>query len=442
MEKLTAALWGGFTIALVLICGLYHTIRSGIIQLRLPKLLWDKAAGSPRKNRLGAVTAALAASMGTGNITGCGAAIAAGGPGAVFWMWISAFMGMALGFAENRLGAEYALKYPGISGSPMLYMEKGLGSKTMARLYACCCLAAAFAMGCMSQSWAFGDAFAAWISDPMHNILPGISHMLPPVSRGTALRLMGGLLIAALTAAVIFSPGTVSERVMSVTEKAVPIMGALYAAGCIVLITSSDSSTGEAFGSIITCAFTPKAALGGAAGITVKKAVSVGLRRGVFSNEAGLGSSVLVHSDADFGSPEQTGAWAAFEVFLDTIVCCTLTALALLTSPLYRDHGICSVTDIFTADLGRWGGAFICLCICAFAWAAVIGWCVYGEKCFKYLFPNSSGYLYRLLFCMAAIVGAAITPELIFDISDIFNWLAMMPNLIAVTILSRKLRKR
>lgn len=421
MERLTALLWGSFTIALILICGLYHTLRSGFIQLRLTRLL-----GSPDgsgKNRLGAVTAALAASMGTGNITGCGAAIAAGGPGAVFWMWVSAFLGMALSFSENRLGAEYARKFPSAAKGPMLYIEKGLGIKWLARLYAAGCLAAAFAMGCMSQAWAFAHAFSAGIS--------GEAGGLPE-------RLLGGLVIAALSAAVIFSRSSVSERVMSVTEKAVPIMGILYAVGCVILIIFSGSSLGAALGEIISCAFTPRAALGGAAGITVKKAVSVGLRRGVFSNEAGLGSSVLVHTEADFGTPCQAGAWAAFEVFLDTIVCCTLTALAVLTSPLYRDNGCCLVTEIFSAALGKYGGAFICLCICAFAWAAVIGWCLYGEKCLKYLFPGSKGHIYRLLFCIAACLGGIMSPGIIFDLSDIFNWLAMIPNLIAITVLCGK----
>lgn len=420
MEKITQTLWGSFTIGLILLCGLYCTLRSSFVQLRLPSLLKDKGEG---KNRLKAVTAALAASMGTGNITGCSAAIAAGGAGAVFWMWVSAFLGMALGYTENRLGAEYAEKYPRLPKGPMLYMEKGLGSKGAAKLYAACCLGAAFAMGCMSQSMAFTES----ISSQMNNTISS--------------KIFGGLLIAALTGAVIFSRSSVSEQVMNVTEKAVPLMGLLYAIGCLALIARSQPFVTAAFREIILCAFTPKAAAGGAVGITVKKAVSVGLRRGVFSNEAGLGSSVLVHSEASFGSPEKTGAWAAFEVFLDTIVCCTLTALAVLTSPLYRIKGGCEITEIFHEGLGKGGEIFACLCICAFAWAAVIGWCLYGEKCLKYLFPHSQGKAYRVLFCAAAAIGGIMNAEAAFGIADIFNWCAMIPNLIAVTFLTLKSRE-
>lgn len=412
MEKISQTLWGGFTIGLILICGLYCTVRSGFIQLRLPAVLAEKGEG---KNRLKAVTAALAASMGTGNITGCGAAIAAGGPGAVFWMWISAFLGMALSFTENRIGAEYAEKYPRLPKGPMLYMEKGLGAKWLAKLYAVCCLGVAFAMGCISQSRAFSESI--------------------PAKHGS---LIGSILIAVLTGAVVFSSRSVGERVMSVTEKIVPIMGLIYGLGCIVLILRSENSVIGAFREIILCAFTPRAAFGGAVGVSVKKAVSVGLRRGVFSNEAGLGSSVIVHGEADFGSPRKAGAWAALEVFLDTIVCCTLTALAVLTSPLYRAKGICGVTEIFGNALGKSGEIFACLCICAFAWAAVIGWCLYGEKCLRYLFPNSKGKLYRVLFCAAAAAGGIMNTRAAFGAADIFNWFAMMPNLIAIIALSGK----
>lgn len=428
MEKISQTLWGGFTIGLILLCGLYFTVKNGFVQLRLPLLLSGKASG---KNRLKAVTAALAASMGTGNITGCGAAIAAGGAGAVLWMWVSAFLGMAVSFTENRLGAEYALKYPGLPKGPMLYMEKGLGSKTLGKVYALCCLGVAFAMGCMSQSRAFAESISECFGDMTSG---GSADSFAP-------QLFGGLLIALLTGAVIFSSKSVGERVMSVTEKIVPVMGLLYAGGCIVLIARSQSGVGTAFREIIACGFTPRAAAGGAVGITVKKAVSVGLRRGVFSNEAGMGSSVLVHCDADFGSPEKAGAWAAFEVFLDTIVCCTLTALAVLTSPLYRSKGVCGVTEIFGDSLGKGGEFFACLCICAFAWAAVIGWCLYGEKCLKYLFPHSKGKIYRIAFCISAAAGGILNTGAALGIADIFNWCAMLPNLIVITVLTQYKRQ-
>ncbi|MCM1577363.1 MAG: amino acid carrier protein [Ruminococcus sp.] len=429
MEKLNRLLWGDFTVIVILLIGVFCTVKSGFVQLRLPFLLSDGDNKDKRKGggreRLGAVTAALAASMGTGNITGCGAAVAAGGAGAVFWMWVSAFLGMAVSFTENRLGARFAEKYPRSPKGPMLYMEKGLGSKNTARFYALCCIGVAFAMGCMSQTSAFAQSISS----------------LSGAGNAYILRISAGVIMAAVTGAVIFSGENVCGQVMKVTEKAVPIMGLVYAVCCAVLIARSDIGATEAFGEIIACAFTPKAAAGGAVGITVKKAVSVGLRRGVFSNEAGLGSSVLVHGEADFGSPEKTGAWAAFEVFLDTIVCCTLTALAILTSPLYT-RGTCDITLIFGDSLGRAGELLACLCIFAFAWAAVLGWCLYGEKCLKYLFhgsrrnPGTAGTIYRTAFCAAAVLGGFIASDSAWDIADIFNWGAMAVNLTAVVALT------
>ena len=305
IETANSLLWGRFTVALILCCGIYHTVKSGFIQLKLPKHLFS----SDGKNRLGAVTSALAASLGTGNITGCAAAIAAGGAGAVFWMWLSALGGMALAYSENRIGAEFGEKYPKSARGPMLYIEKGMGTKWLAAAYAVCCLGAAIFMGSMSQSGALSDALSAQTPLP---------------------RYICSLAAAVVTAAVLFSSARAAEGVMKFSARIVPVMGLLYVGGCIGLLIISKCDVSGAFADIFSQAFSLKAAAGGAAGITVKKAVSVGLRRGIFSNEAGMGSSVLVHSEADFGEPQSAGAWAAFEVFLDTIVCCTLTALVII----------------------------------------------------------------------------------------------------------------
>ena len=293
IETANSLLWGRFTVALILCCGIYHTVKSGFIQLKLPKHLFS----SDGKNRLGAVTSALAASLGTGNITGCAAAIAAGGAGAVFWMWLSALGGMALAYSENRIGAEFGEKYPKSARGPMLYIEKGMGAKWLAAAYAVCCLGAAIFMGSMSQSGALSDALSAQTPLP---------------------RYICSLAAAVVTAAVLFSSDRAAEGVMKFSARIVPVMGLLYAGGCIGLLIISKCDVSGAFADIFSQAFSLKAAAGGAAGITVKKAVSVGLRRGIFSNEAGMGSSVLVHSEADFGEPQSAGAWAAFEVFLDT----------------------------------------------------------------------------------------------------------------------------
>lgn len=410
IETANSLLWGRFTVALILCCGIYHTVKSGFIQLKLPKHLFS----SDGKNRLGAVTSALAASLGTGNITGCAAAIAAGGAGAVFWMWLSALGGMALAYSENRIGAEFGEKYPKSARGPMLYIEKGMGAKWPAAAYAVCCLGAAIFMGSMSQSGALSDALSAQTPLP---------------------RYICSLAAAAVTAAVLFSSDRAAEGVMKFSARIVPVMGLLYVGGCIGLLIISKCDVSSAFAEIFSQAFSPKAAAGGAAGITVKKAVSVGLRRGIFSNEAGMGSSVLVHSEADFGKPQSAGAWAAFEVFLDTIVCCTLTALVIISCKTNN------ITAAFSYGFGRWGGGFVCLCICMFALASVLGWSCYGEKCLCYITGKHCGKWCRLVFCLACAAGGFIATESVFGISDLFNCLLMIINLPVITVLTMRMGK-
>ena len=408
MENINAVLWGPFTIGIILFCGIYHTVKSRFIQLRL----WRHLGGNG-KNTAKAVASALAASMGTGNITGCAAAISAGGIGAVFWMWISAFLGMALAYSENRLGGEYAEEYHSDAG-PMVYIEKGLGSKKLALVYAAACLCAALAMGCMSQTAAFSEA--VW-------------------ETGLMSKWAAGVLSAIAAAAVIFSSEKASDAAMNAAEKLVPVMGLLYAGGCVILIVSAGKNVFGMAGDIVRDAFTFRAAAGGIFGAVVSRAVSVGLRRGIFSNEAGMGSSVLVHSGAGFCSPESMGSWAAFEVFLDTIVCCTLTAFALISS------GKDTLSEAFSLCFGRFGGGFVCLCVCLFAWASVLGWCCYGEKCLDYLTGGKAPVrAYKIIFCLCGAAAGLISLDFLFGLSDMINVFLIFPNLLAVTVLT--MRKR
>ena len=266
-------------------------------------------------------------------------------------------------------------------------------------------------MGSMSQSGALSDALSAQTPLP---------------------RYICSLAAAGVTAAVLFSSDRAAEGVMKFSARIVPVMGLLYVGGCIGLLIISKCDVSGAFAEIFSRAFSPKAAAGGAAGITVKKAVSVGLRRGIFSNEAGMGSSVLVHSEANFGKPQSAGAWAAFEVFLDTIVCCTLTALVIIC---------CKTNDItaaFSYGFGRWGGGFVCLCICLFALASVLGWSCYGEKCLCYITGKHCGKWCRLVFCLACAAGGFIATESVFGISDLFNCLLMIINLPVITVLTMR----
>ncbi|MGN0666701.1 MAG: alanine/glycine:cation symporter family protein [Huintestinicola sp.] len=427
ISRINGIIWGDFTVAAIFAAGIYLTIKNRFIQFRFIPLL--KSSSGDSRSRTRAVTAALAASLGTGNITGCAAALAIGGPGAVFWMWVSAFTGMAVSYAENRIGMEYRRRYPGSSAfGPMLYMEKcGRGWKTAALIYAAACTGVSFTMGNMSQSGAFSEAVCTACSGGMP--------FRAAVSAG----------MAVLTAWVLFSGESGSSAVMSLTEKAVPVMGLFYLGGALLLLPLTGADVTGAFREIISSAFGVKAAVGGIGGYAVRTVISTGMRRGVFSNEAGMGSSVIVHSAAGFESPESAGAWAAFEVFLDTIVCCTVTALAVIccgggTDP-YQ-----ALSSAFSLGFGRFGEVFTAVSVCLFAYAAVLGWSCYGEMCVKYigerLFPENQrlvrimGAAFRGMYCLAVFFGGILPESFALETADLFNCFVMLPNLAAVVYIA------
>lgn len=375
---------------------------------------------------------ALAATVGTGNIAGVASAIATGGPGAVLWMWVMSFFGMMTNYSENVLGILFRRKNDmgEWSGGAMYYLRDGLGAKkgcktlgaVLAVLFSIFCLFASFGIGNMTQ-----------VNTIASNMYAAFS--IPKIATGIFVMLLVGLVIL----------GGI-KRIAAVTEKIVPIMVLLYFLGTIVICIIHIDKFGAVFSSIFKGAFGLKAVGGGIVGAGIKMAVQMGMKRGVFSNEAGLGSSVMVHSNSNVKEPVRQGMWGIFEVFADTIVVCTLTAFALLSSGLINletgklvnetaDTGAL-VGQAFGETFGPVGVAFVALALLLFAFSTVLGWSHYGTKACEYLFGTKSTLAYRLIFAVAVIGGATMGENLAWDLSDTFNGMMMLPNLVGVLILS------
>lgn len=374
---------------------------------------------------------ALAATIGTGNIVGVASALIAGGPGAIFWMWIVAFFGMMTNYSENVLGIYYRRKNQKGEwcGGAMYYLKDGLGSykgfkqvgAVLAVLFSIFCLLASFGIGNMSQVNSISANMEAAFS-------------IPPYITGIVL-----LVIAAL----VIVGGL--KRIASVTEKLVPFMAIAYVLGALVIFFMNIGQTGAILTAIFKGAFGLRAIGGGIVGSGVKMALTWGMKRGVFSNEAGLGSSVMVHSNSNVREPVRQGMWGIFEVFADTIVVCTLTAFAVLSSGLIdletgavlsEASGSALVGEAFSTVFGSIGPAFIAVAILLFAFSTVLGWSHYGSKAWEYLFGTKSTLVYKIVFVLMIFVGATMNLSLAWDLSDTFNGLMAIPNLIGVITLS------
>ena len=379
---------------------------------------------------------ALAATIGTGNIAGVASAIVSGGPGAIFWMWIVAIFGMMTNFSENVLGIYYRRKNTAgeWSGGAMYYLRDGLGSfrgcktigKVLALLFSVFCVLASFGIGNMGQINSIATNMQSAFSIP--NWITGALLMII-----AALVVVGGL-----------------KRIAAVTEKLVPVMAVAYVVGALILVILNAGNVAPAFVSIFKGAFSMKAVGGGIVGSGVKAAVTWGMKRGVFSNEAGLGSSVMVHSNSNVKETVTQGMWGIFEVFADTLVVCTLTALAVLTSGLVdlntgavltSTEKTAMVAEAFSLKFGAIGSAFIALAILLFAFSTVLGWSHYGTKAFEYLFGTKATMIYKIIFVAFIMVGATMQLDLAWDLSDTFNGLMAIPNLIGVVALSGLVRK-
>ncbi len=396
-----------------------------------------------------ALCTALAATIGVGNIAGVAAAIVSGGPGAVFWMWVAAFFGMMTNYSENVLGIYYRRKNAAgeWSGGAMYYLKDGLGSKKhckhlgaiLAALFSVFALLASFGIGNMGQVNKIVENFESAFS------VPSLSNW---ELLGTNMyRLIIGFAILVLAAIIIIGG---IKRIASFAEKIVPFMVVLFILGSLVVILGNAGQIGAAFAAIFKSAFQSKAVWGGTVGFTIAQVMTWGFKRGIFSNEAGLGSSVMVHSNSDVKEPVRQGLWGIFEVFADTIVVCTMTALVILTSGVIDlETGILAdgtagdatlvakaFDSIFSFGGINWGSIFIAIAVLLFAFTTVLGWSHYGTKAWEYLFGTKSTIIYKVIFVLMIMSGAILTSSLAWDISDTFNGLMMVPNLIGVLALS------
>ena len=379
---------------------------------------------------------ALAATVGTGNIVGVAGAILVGGPGAVFWMWLIAFFGMMTNYSENVLGIFYRRKNDQGEwcGGAMYYLRDGLGAKKGCKQIGAI-LAVAFSLFCLLASFGIGNMTQVnSISGNLETVFG-----LPTWVSGVMLLLLVGMVVVGGL-----------KRIASVTEKIVPFMVIIYMVGTIIILVMNIRMVPMVFASIFKGAFAFRAAGGGIVGYGMKLAIEQGMKRGVFSNEAGLGSSVMVHSNSNVKEPVRQGMWGIFEVFADTMIVCTLTAFTVLSSGLIDlDTGVAVaeyggvaltkanvVSTVFSMHFGWIGGAFVAVSIMLFAYSTVLGWSHYGSKACEYLFGTKSTIVYRVIFVIATFGGAVMGENLAWDIADTFNGMMMIPNLIGVIVLS------
>ena len=418
--------------------GVYYTFRCGGVQFKwfgyimkntIGKIFEKKEAGEGAVTPFQAVCTALAATVGTGNIAGVTGAIALGGPGAVFWMWISALFGMCTKFAEVTLAIHFRERNDKGDwvGGPMYYISKGLGKnwKWLGSLFALFGMLAAFGIGNMTQ---------------INSIVTSISgtiNSFTPINVNTANLIIG--IIVAIFCGIVLIGGL--KRIGQVTEKLVPFMAVIYILSALIIFFAHIGNIGNVLRSIFVGAFTPSAVVGGAAGITISAAVKRGVGRGVFSNEAGLGSAPIAHAAADNDSAVRQGCFGVFEVFADTIVICTLTAFAVLMSGTPINFGQAAGADLtiaaFGTTFGRVGGIIISVGLTLFATSTILSWCLYGTRCAEFLFKTTKIIKpYQVIFCLIIVLGAVTELSLVWDIADTLNGLMALPNLVGLLALS------
>ena len=435
---LNGVVWGWPCLILLVGTGVYYTFRTGFVQFRwfgyimkntIGKIFEKKEAGEGSVTPFQAVCTALAATVGTGNIAGVTGAIALGGPGAVFWMWVSALFGMCTKFAEVTLAIHFRERNDKGDwvGGPMYYISKGLGKSWawLGMLFALFGMLAAFGIGNMTQ---------------INSIVTSISgtiNSFTPVNENTV-HLVVGIIIAVFSAIVLIGG---LQRIGQVTEKLVPFMAVVYIVSALIIFFSHIGSLGAVLRSIFVGAFTPSAIVGGAAGVGISAAIKRGVSRGVFSNEAGLGSAPIAHAAADTDSAVRQGCFGVFEVFADTIVICTLTALAVLMSGTPIEYGQAAGADLtiaaFSTTFGRFGGVIISVGLTLFATSTILSWCLYGTRCAEFVFRSTKVIKpYQVLFCIVIVIGAVTEMQLVWDIADTLNGLMALPNLVGLLVLS------
>ena len=453
ITKLDDVAWGSVVLCLLVGVGIILSISTGFLQFRkfghamkntIGKVFKKQTAGKGEVTPLQALTTALAATVGTGNIAGVTGAIVIGGPGAVFWMWLSALVGMCTKFAEVTLSVRFRERNDKGDwvGGPMYYIKNGLG-KGYGWLSVLFCIfggLAAFGIGNATQVQSIGESIGSAIDALGGNV--GASTITFAGSTFTVCNLIVGIVVAVIVTLVLFGG---IKRIGSVTEKIVPIMAVVYVISTLVVIIANIQHIGTVFGMIFKGAFSAEAALGGAFGITISTSITKGIARGCFSNEAGLGSAPMAHAATSETNPVKQGFFGIFEVFMDTIVICTLTALTVLCG--YCSHGIdiawgtsggaALVSGALGSVLGGGvGSVILALCLALFALSTILSWSLYGTRCFEYLFGTKASIGYKVVFILFAIVGATMSLSDAWNLADALNGFMAIPNLIAVLTLS------
>ena len=431
--------WGVPAMICIIGVGLLLSIRTGFLQIRefpymlrvtIGRMFHKKEAREGAMTPFQAVCTALAATVGTGNIAGVAGAIAIGGPGAVFWMWISAFLGMCTKFSEVTLAVYYREKNEkgDYTGGPMYYMKNGLGKNFMwlASIYSALGILTVFGTGNATQV----NTITAAVNSALLNYGVIGEGMKGTVNLGI------GILITAVVLLVLVGG---IRRIGMVTERLVPFMAVLYVVlGLGVMLLNAGKVPGV-FAMIVQSAFSPAAFTGGIVG-SMFTSMKRGVSRGIFSNEAGLGTGSIAHATADTKEAVQQGYWGIFEVFADTIVICTLTAMVILCSGVEIGYGAAAGAELtisgFTRVYGSWVSVFTAVAMCCFAFSTIIGWGFYGTRCCEFLFGSKYNKAFMIVYSLMAIVGATMDRGLLWSIADTFNGLMAIPNLIALFLLS------
>ena len=443
-QTVNGFIWGVPAMICIIGVGLLLSVRTRFIQVRkfgaamkntIGKIFDKTQAKDGSMSPFQAVCTALAGTVGTGNIAGVAGAIALGGPGAIFWMWCSAFLGMCTKFSEVTLAIHFREKNANgeYVGGPMYYIKNGLSKKWhfLAVLYALFGVLTVFGTGNATQV----NTIVSSIHSALHNL-----HIIDGTVDERA-NLIFGIFIAAFVAMVLLGG---IQRIGQVSEKLVPFMAALYVILAIGVVILHISRVPAVFAMIFKSAFTPQAATGGIIGsmfLSMKKGVS----RGIFSNEAGLGTGSIAHACADTNNAVHQGMFGIFEVFMDTIVICTLTGLVILLGAPNIVYGQAAGAELtisgFTATYGGWVSIFTAVAMCCFAFSTIIGWGLYGSRCIEFLGGEKLVRPFLVAYSFVSIIGATINLGLLWDIADTFNGLMAIPNLIALLILSGQVKK-
>lgn len=432
-------IWGVPAMICIIGVGLYLSIRTNFLQIRkfpyamkitLGRMLKKREASDGALTPFQAVCTALAATVGTGNVAGVAGAIAIGGPGAIFWMWISALLGMCTKFSEVTLAVHFRErnKDGDYVGGPMYYIKNGLKKHWhwLAYLFSAFGVLTVFGTGNATQV----NTITTAIDSALYN------YNLISEDGAATLNLIIGIVLAGLIALILLGG---IKRIGQVTEKLVPFMAIMYILLALGVIVVHVGAVPAVFSAIIRGAFDPAAVTGGAVG-SIFMSMKKGVSRGIFSNEAGLGTGSIAHACADTRKPVKQGFFGIFEVFVDTIVICTLTALVILCSGVPVGYGAAAGAELtisgFTSVYGGWVSIFTAVAMCCFAFSTIIGWGLYGTRCIEFLFGSKANKPFMLVYSLVAIVGATMNLGLMWSIAETFNGLMVIPNLIAVFLLS------